>query len=144
MKDWTTIRERYMRDSIPVRLGGLAANLRRIKYFASHEANFAAVEGLLDESKFFIEWTAREAEVDTAAELVELQIQLACWQRDWAAVWNNPAAPLIPLVPADAAQRYLPECGAGWSPACPLAVPQATVDNTQSLRYNLASLDMRG
>jgi len=90
MKDWTTIRERYLRDSVPVRLGGLAANLRRIKSFAGHDANVAVVESLLDESKYFIEWTAREAEIETAAELVELQIQLACWQRDWAVLWSDP------------------------------------------------------
>ena len=91
MKDWTTIRERYLRDSVPLRLGGLAANLRRVNSFAGHEANFEAVEGLLDESKFFIEWTAREAELDIAAKLVELQIQIACWQRDLATIWSNPA-----------------------------------------------------
>jgi hypothetical protein len=90
MKDWTTIRERYLRDSVPVRLGGLAANLRRVKSFASHEANVAVVESLLDESKFFIEWTAREAAVETAAELVEIQIQIAFWQRRWATIWNDP------------------------------------------------------
>jgi hypothetical protein len=75
MKDWTPIRERYMRDSLPIRLGGLAANLSRIKSFVSREGNREAVESLIDESKYFIEWTAAEAEVSTAAELVELQVQ---------------------------------------------------------------------
>ena len=89
MKDWTTIRERYLRDSVPVRLGGLAANLRRIKSFAGIQSNFAAVESLLDESKFFIEWTAAEAEIETAAELVELQIQLARWHRNWAKIGTD-------------------------------------------------------
>ena len=91
MKDWTTIRERYLRDDLPVRLGGLAANLSRIKSFASHDANREAVESILDESKFFIEWSALEAAIDTAAELVELQIQLACWQRRWTSIWADPA-----------------------------------------------------
>ena len=84
------IRERYMRDGLPVRLGGLAANLSRIKSFASREGNREAVESLIDESKYFIEWTAAEAEVDTAAELVELQVQLARWQRNWARIWPIP------------------------------------------------------
>lgn len=91
MKDWTSIRERYLRDSVPVRLGGLAANLRRIKSFSGQEANRAAVERLIDESKFFIEWTAREAEIDTAAALVELQVQLARWQCNWTKIWTDPA-----------------------------------------------------
>lgn len=90
MKDWTAIRERYLRDELPVRVGGLAANLRRIKSFAGHSANQELVESILEESKFFIEWTAKEAEIDTAAELVELQVQLACWQRQWASIWNDP------------------------------------------------------
>ena len=47
------------------------------------------VFGLLDESKHFIEWTAAEAEVETAAQLVELQVQLALWQLDWDALWPD-------------------------------------------------------
>jgi hypothetical protein len=90
MKDWTTTRERYLRDNLPVRLGGLAANLSRIRSFAAHDASREAVEGMIEESKFFIEWTAAEAEVSTAAQLVELQIQLARWQRNWAHIWGDP------------------------------------------------------
>ena len=90
MKDVERIRERYLRDSVSVRLGGLAANLRRIKSFAGIETNFAVVESLLDESKFFIEWMARETEIDTAAELVELQIQLAQWQNNWSMLSSDP------------------------------------------------------
>ncbi len=91
MKDWTLIRERYLRDNLPIRLGGVAANLSRIKAFAAHEANREAVASLIDESKFFIEWTAAEAEVHTAAQLVELQIQLARWQYHWTEIWIDPA-----------------------------------------------------
>ena len=47
MKDWTTIRERYLRDNLPVRLGGLAANLSRIKSFAAQDANRDVVESAL-------------------------------------------------------------------------------------------------
>ena len=89
MRDYTAIQQRYMRDDLPVRLGGLAANLRRIKSASIHDANSDAVAGLLDESKHFIEWTAAEAEVETAAELVELQIQLALWQRNWNSIWAD-------------------------------------------------------
>lgn len=64
--------------------------LSRIKAFASHDANREAVESLLEESKFFIEWIAPEAEIDTAAELVELQIQLVRWQRRWKSIWADP------------------------------------------------------
>ena len=89
MKDWTTIRERYLRDDLSVRLGGLAANLSRIKSFTSNENNKSVVESLIDESKHFIEWTAHETEVETAAKLVELQIQLALWQIQLDNLWQD-------------------------------------------------------
>lgn len=104
MKDWTAIRERYFRDPLAIRLGGLAANLSRIKSFARHEASREAVESLIDESKFFIEWTAAEADVSTAAQLVELQIQLARWQRNWTHLWVDPAQ-----------RQQLAEQSAAWS-----------------------------
>ncbi len=89
MKDWAAIRERYLRDDLPIRLGGIAANLSRVKSFAAHDANQAAVASLLQESKFFIEWAAAEADAHTAARLVELQVQLARWQRNWDRIWQD-------------------------------------------------------
>lgn len=90
MKDWTIIQQRYLRDAIPVRLGGLAANLRRIKSFAAQDAGRDAVASLIEESKFFIEWTARDTETEIAAQLVELQIQLARWEYNWINNWSDP------------------------------------------------------
>jgi hypothetical protein len=88
--DWAAVRERYLRDGLPIRLGGLATNLARVTSFSSHAATRDAVEGLLEESKFLIEWTAAEADVDVAAELVEIQVQLACWQLKWERIWSDP------------------------------------------------------
>lgn len=90
MKDWTKIRERYLRDSLPVRLGGLATNLGRIRSFVVHEANAELTAGLIDESKLFIEWTANEARIEVAAELIELQVKLARWQYRWNELWSDP------------------------------------------------------
>jgi hypothetical protein len=90
MKDWTAIRERYMKDELSVRLGGLAANLSRIKSFAGNESNQNVVESLIDESKHFIEWTACEAEIETAAQLIELQVELAYWQIKMTQFWPDP------------------------------------------------------
>lgn len=104
MKDWTAIRERYLRDSLPVRLGGLAANLSRIKSFAAQDASRDAVESMLDESKHFIEWTAAETEIQTAAQLVELQVQMARWQLTWAKTWSDPRQ-----------RKQLAEQSAAWS-----------------------------
>jgi len=89
MKDWTAIQERYMQDELPVRLGGLAANLSRIKSFSANEASRETVASLIDESKMYIEWTAAQAEIHTAEKLVELQVQLARWQLQWQSIWND-------------------------------------------------------
>jgi hypothetical protein len=89
MKNWSQIRERYLRDGLPIRLGGLAANLSRIKSFAASEASRETVENLIDESKMFIEWTAAQADMNTAQRLVELQIQLARWQLQWQIMWPD-------------------------------------------------------
>lgn len=89
MQDWQKIQTRYMQDELPIRLGGLAANLSRVKSFGSNDDNQMAVESLLEESKFFIEWTAKEVEIETAGELAELQIQLAVWTYSLDRIWQN-------------------------------------------------------
>lgn len=91
MQDWTCIRERYLRDELPVRLGELAANLARVKSFSGNPRNRDVVATLLEESKCFIEWTARDARPDVQAELVELQIKLARWEQAWARIWADPS-----------------------------------------------------
>jgi hypothetical protein len=91
MKDWTTKRERYLREPVPNRLGDLAANLARIASFCNNDLNCDAVVSLIEESKFFIEWTAIAVQIGRAAELVELQVQLACWQLGWSSIWVDEA-----------------------------------------------------
>src|SRR5438093_334156 len=90
MKNQTAIQERYLRDPLPIRLGGLAANLARVESFSNHLDHSEAVERLLDESKYFIEWTAPEANLQLQTELVELQRQLARWQHEWRTIWADP------------------------------------------------------
>jgi hypothetical protein len=90
MRDPTAIRERYLRDELPVRLGGLAANLARIKSFSDHPDHRNVVGALVEESKFFIEWAAPEAELEVQARLVELQLLLVRWQRRWEDIWADP------------------------------------------------------
>jgi hypothetical protein len=71
-----------------MRLGSVAADLARIASFAEIPAN-AAVESLMDESKAFIEWTAPDLDIDTAARLVEIQRGLARWHFAWPGVQNE-------------------------------------------------------
>ena len=90
MKNPSAIKSRYLQDTIPVRLGGLSANLSRINSFSKQEANREVVESLIEESKHFIEWTAAEMDVNRAEELIHLQVLLARWQIDWESIWSNP------------------------------------------------------
>jgi hypothetical protein len=69
--------ERFMADSMPVRLGGIAANLARIASLAGNPLHHQAILDMVDESKWFIEWAAPEADLDVAARLVEIQVSLA-------------------------------------------------------------------
>jgi hypothetical protein len=92
MRDLTEKKSRYLRDDLTIRLGNLASNLAHISSFAKMAKNPNAVEKLLDESIFFIEWTAAEAELDMAAELVQLQVQLSGWYHQWKDDQTNPVA----------------------------------------------------
>ena len=78
------IRERFLKDPLPIRLGGLAADLARISSFSDNPANRQAIASLLEEGKCFAEWAAPTAPLETQAVLAEIQVMLAVWQRRWA------------------------------------------------------------
>ena len=46
---------------------------------------------LLEESEWFIEWTAPDAPVESQVVLVACQRDIARWRRSWAEVWEDPA-----------------------------------------------------
>ena len=85
------MRERYLRDPLPIRLGGLAADLARVSLSARHIGASATVDLMLEESRYFIEWTAAEAEPEIAAELVDLQRLIGLWRRVWPEAQHDPA-----------------------------------------------------
>jgi hypothetical protein len=90
MIDFSSKRTRYLRDSIPIRLGGLAANLARVNSFSSNPKHNEAVARLLNESRYFIEWTTTEAELEIQHELVEIQLRMSIWIATWDKIWNDP------------------------------------------------------
>ena len=86
------IQERYLVDTLDIRLGGLAADLARIVSFSQNVRAVQSVEGLLDESRYFIELSAPDLlpdRVDDAARLVEIQRGLTHWYFNWATVQND-------------------------------------------------------
>jgi hypothetical protein len=82
-------RERFLRDPLPVRLAGLAADLARVSSSARHETGAESVGSMLEESQYFIEWTAAEAEPEIAAELVDIQRMIALWRKAWPDAQNS-------------------------------------------------------
>jgi hypothetical protein len=89
MKNQERIRERYLRDPLPVRLAGLAADLSRVSSSARRETGGEAVAAMLEESQYFIEWMGAETPVEVAEELVNLQVLLALWRRAWPEAQHN-------------------------------------------------------
>ena len=90
MSDLEKLRERFLRDPLPRRLGGLAATLGRISSSARNSTDSQIVANLLNEAKHLIEWTAAETEPETAAELVRMQALITLWQGAWIEASQNP------------------------------------------------------
>ena len=77
------LRERFLRDPLPRRLGGLAATFGRVSSVARKSSDPTNVARLLEEAKYMIEWTAADAEPEIAAELVTMQTLVNLWLRAW-------------------------------------------------------------
>jgi len=89
MKNVEEIRKRYLKDELPVRLGGIAANLARMNSFSSNDSHLEVIESLLDESKYFIEWTVKDTPGEIQGFLIQIQIQLALWQVQLIRIWTD-------------------------------------------------------
>ncbi len=91
MNDLEAKKNRYMQDTLPIRMGGIAANLSRVGSFVKFAEGKVAVSGLIEESKYFIEWTAAEFDLETTVELVDIQRKLVRWQNSLDKVWDDEA-----------------------------------------------------
>ncbi len=100
MKNKEKLRERFLSDPLPRRLGGLAATLGRISSSARKSTDPQIVSNLLDEAKHLIEWTATETEPEIAAELVQMQTMITLWQRAWEEANQHPRQRLLLSVQA--------------------------------------------
>ena len=87
--DKEKLRQRFLSDPLPVRLGGLSATLGRISSSARTSSSHEVVADLLDEAKHLIEWTAADAEPETAAELVQIQRLIVLWQKVWGTATSD-------------------------------------------------------
>ena len=89
-----TLHKRYLQQTLPIRLGGLAADLARIASTAPIPV-VPAVTSLLEASRAFIEWATPDLvseRVNDAARLVEIQRELTRWQVSWHTAQHDPTA----------------------------------------------------
>ena len=83
------LRERFLRDPLPRRLGGLAATMGRISSAARESSDPRNVARLLEEAKYLIEWTAADTDPEVAAELVFMQTLVNLWLKAWDKASEN-------------------------------------------------------
>ena len=79
MRDLGRIRERYLRDAPPVRLGNLASNLLRLSQWVRMGRSDEAIVELMGEIAWLMEWTGESA----TAELADMQREICRWRRAW-------------------------------------------------------------
>ena len=89
MNDLEGRKNRFMQDTLAIRIGGLAANLARVSSFSKFDSAKKAVSGLIEESQYFIEWTATEYDLSMTVELVGIQRLLAKWNSTIDLIWND-------------------------------------------------------
>ncbi|TAF55203.1 MAG: hypothetical protein EAZ61_04660 [Oscillatoriales cyanobacterium] len=82
-------KERYLRDGTDVRLGGIAANLARVRSFGRTCKSGDTIESLLRESRFFLEWAAPDVSLEIAIELRDLQRLITRWLFAWERIWAD-------------------------------------------------------
>ncbi len=92
MRNEAAIRERFLADPLPIRLGGMAANLARIRSFARNDLNRAAVGTLLEETRRFVDWTATDASAEALAGILDLRAQLMQWEARITGAWDDAGA----------------------------------------------------
>jgi len=79
MRDLRRLRERYLRDEGPVRLGNLASSLLRLSSWVRMGHSNEAVIDLMREIAWLMEWSGDLASV----ELVNMQREICRWRRIW-------------------------------------------------------------
>ena len=79
MRDLERMRERFLRDKTPVRLGNLAFSLLRLSKWVRMKQRDESVIDLMREITWFIEWSGDLASV----ELADMQREICRWRRAW-------------------------------------------------------------
>lgn len=72
------MRERFIRDRSPVRMGNLASDLLRLNKWIQARRNDEAIVDLMREIAWLMEWSG-----DLASQLADMQREICRWRRVW-------------------------------------------------------------
>ena len=73
------MRERFMRDDGPVRMGNVASNLLRLSKWIQKGHNDEEIVDLMRQIAWLMEWTGDLA----SAEIADMQREICRWRRVW-------------------------------------------------------------
>ena len=79
MRDLKRMRERFIRDDGPVRIGNLASDLLRLSKWVQIGHDDEAIVDLMRRIAWLMEWTGDLA----SAELADMQREICRWRRVW-------------------------------------------------------------
>jgi hypothetical protein len=79
MRDLKRMRERYLRDEKPIRMGNIASSLLRLSNWVRNRHRDEAIIDLMREIAWFMEWSGDLA----SAELSDMQREICRWRRIW-------------------------------------------------------------
>ncbi len=79
MRDIKRMRDRYLQDNAPVRMGNLASNLLRLSQWVKKRHRDEAIIDLMREIAWFLEWNGDLG----LAELPDMQREICRWRRIW-------------------------------------------------------------
>ncbi|QLE53414.1 hypothetical protein FD724_36495 (plasmid) [Nostoc sp. C057] len=83
----------FMQDDVTTRLRRLATHLSQIQSLWTQGSSEDLILALVDESRYFIEWTVPDMvkadDIDRACELVDLVRLLTRWLFHWDNIWTD-------------------------------------------------------
>ena len=79
MRDIKRMRDRYLQDNGPVRMGNLASNLLRLSQWVKKRHRDEAIIDLMREIAWFLEWNGELG----LAELPDMQREICRWRQIW-------------------------------------------------------------
>ena len=100
MRDLQGMRERYLRDEKPIRMGNMASSLLRLSQWVQKRHRDEAIIDLMREIAWFMEWNGDLA----LAELADMQREICRWRRVWPV---EQARPILSLRALQMSKRIL-------------------------------------